>query len=55
MQSKALLQRIKKLERKLLHTNGLIIYFGEPSNAEFAKLPLNAQILIFVGENEIQD
>ena len=55
MQTKLLLQRLKKLEKKVLKINELVIFFGEPSQMVLNKLPLNTKVLIFVGENEIED
>jgi len=55
MQSKVLLKRLKRLERKAQGNRKYYVFFGQPSRAELAKIPPNAKVIIFVGENEIAD
>ena len=53
MQSKVLLKRLKRLERKAQGNQKYYVFFGQPSRAELAKIPPNAKIIIFI-EDDIQ-
>ena len=55
MQSKVLINRLKKLERKAQGNRRYYVFFRQPSKAELAKLPPNAKLFIFVGEDRIAD
>lgn len=55
MQSKVILQRVKKLEQKLIKQNTQFVFFEEPTETQLAKLPQGANVLIIIGENEIKD
>lgn len=55
MQAKMMLNRLKKIEKKVLKPLGLYVFFGEPSKTELAKLPPNSRIVIFLGEDELKD
>lgn len=55
MQNKVLLQRVKKLEKKLTKDKTLFIFFEEPTKAQLAKLPEGAEVIIYTGEDEIGD
>lgn len=55
MQNKVLQNRLKRLERKANKGKRHFVFFGQPTRAELAKLPPNANVIIFVGENEIPD
>jgi len=55
VQSKAIAQRLKRLEKQTLTIKPLYVFFGEPSNVERAKLPIGAKVLIFTGEDELED
>lgn len=53
MQSKALLTRLKKLERKAMGSRKIFVFFGQPRKAELDRLPPGAKVIIFVGEDKI--
>lgn len=53
MQSRALLNRLKRLQRKKLGNKKAYIFFGQPSRSELNGVPPSAKVIIFVGENEI--
>lgn len=55
MQNKVIMRRLKRLERKILHNNRAYIFFSMPSNRELANIPANTTVIIFYGEDEIQD
>jgi hypothetical protein len=55
MQSKAMIKRLKRLEQKALKVKPLYIFFSEPSKAELAKLPKGAKVIVFIGEDELED
>jgi len=55
MQSKVLLQRVKKLERKLIKDKTVFVFFEEPTAAQLAKIPEGAEVIVFTGEDEISD
>lgn len=54
MQSKVLLKRLKRLERKAQGSKKYYVFFGEPSKAEKAKIPPTAKVVVFI-EDGIQD
>lgn len=53
MQSKALLTRLKKLERKAMGGRKIFVFFGQPRKAELDRLPPGAKVIVFVGEDKI--
>lgn len=55
MQSKVMIQRVKNLEKKIIKKNAQFIFFTEPTEAQLAKLPPGANVIIFTGEDEIKD
>lgn len=55
MQSKVLLQRVKKLEKKLIKEKTLFVFFEEPTQAQLAKIPEGADVVVYTGEDEIED
>lgn len=56
MQNKVLLQRVKRLERKLAKENTrFFVFFSMPTKAQLAKIPEGAQVIVFTGEDEIED
>lgn len=55
MQSKVLLQRVKKLEKKLVKENPLFVFFEEPTAAQLAKIPERAKVIVFLDEDKISD
>lgn len=55
MQSKALLTRLKKLERKAMGGRKIYLFFGQPRKAELDRLPPGAKVIIFVGEDKIPE
>lgn len=55
MQSKVLLQRVKKLEKKLIKEKTLFVFFEEPTAAQLAKIPEGADVVVYTGEDEIED
>ncbi|MGI6751543.1 MAG: hypothetical protein ACOX4U_02855 [Anaerovoracaceae bacterium] len=55
MQSKVLLQRVKKLEKKLLKEKTIFVFFEEPTDAQLAKIPEGADVIVYTGEDEIED
>lgn len=50
-----LIQRLKRLENKVIGSNKYYVFFGNPTKAELNKLPENAEVIIFIGEENIQD
>lgn len=54
MQSKVLLKRLKRLERKAQGNRKYYVFFGEPSKVEKAKIPPTAKVIVFI-EDGIQD
>lgn len=55
MQSKVLLNRLKKLERKKDRNKYPFVFFGMPSRADLARMPPGARVIIFTDEDKIQD
>ncbi|BCK85538.1 hypothetical protein MM59RIKEN_28570 [Pusillibacter faecalis] len=55
MQSKTLLKRLKWLERKAYSNQEYYLFFGQPRKSELAKVPQGAKVIIFVGEDELED
>ena len=55
MQSKVLLQRVKKLEKKLVKEKTLFVFFEEPTAAQLAKIPEGADVVVFLDEDKISD
>lgn len=55
MQNKVLLNRLKKLERKATGGRKYYVFFGQPRRAELNRIPQNANIIVFVGEDKIAD
>jgi hypothetical protein len=55
MQSKALLTRLKKLEKKATGNKKFYVFFGQPSKAELERIPPSAKTIIFVGEDKIPE
>ena len=55
MQSKVLLKRLKRLERKAQGNRKYYVFFGQPSRAELAKMPPYAKAIILICENEIAE
>ena len=55
MQSKLLLRRVKRMEKKVFRQQRCFVFFGTPSPEALAKLPPGASIIVFVGEDEIKD
>ncbi len=55
MQNKVLQNRLKRLERRANKDKTYFVFFGQPKRTELAKLPLNAKVIVFVGEDKIAD
>ena len=55
MQSKVLLQRVKKLERKLIKDKTVFVFFEEPTAAQLAKIPEGVDVIVFLDEDKISD
>ena len=53
MQNKVLQNRLKRLERRATKDKPHFVFFGQPKRSELAKLPPNAKVIIFVGEDKI--
>lgn len=53
MQNKVLQNRLKRLERWANKDKTHFVFFGQPKRSELAKLPPNAKVIIFVGEDKI--
>ena len=53
MQNKVLQNRLKRLERRANKDKTHFVFFGLPKRSEFAKLPPNAMLIIFVDEDKI--
>lgn len=55
MQAKIMLNKLKKMEKKVLHPCMGYVFFEEPTKLELSKLPPNARIVIFTGEKDIKE
>lgn len=55
MQNKVLLQRVKRLERKLAKEKPLFVFFEEPTAAQLAKIPEGSKVVVFLDEDKISD
>ena len=55
MQNKVLLQRVKRLERKLVKEKPLFVFFEAPTAAQLAKIPERAKVVVFLDEDKISD
>lgn len=55
MQTKVLLQRLKRLEKKARNPNNIYIFIGTPTKQELNKLNRYAKIIVFTGEEDILD
>ena len=55
MQSKALLTRLKKMEKKAIGNKKFYVFFGEPSRAELERIPPTAKVIIFINEDQIPE
>lgn len=53
MQNRVLQNRLKRLERRANKDKTRFVFFGQPKRSELAKLPPNAKVIIFVGEDKI--
>lgn len=50
-----MINKLKKMEKKVMHYDTMFIFFKEPSKIELAKLPPNSHIVIITGEDELKD
>ena len=55
MQSKAIIQRLKRLEKTVYKDHNFFVFFDKPSTSQLTTLPPNAHVVVFTGEDELED